>query len=65
MRTLDLIGRSTVIDMLGLLTLDFQKLYMVTGAGDFEPRFSKAEGLGHNSFILPWDIVGATYTLKL
>jgi membrane dipeptidase len=26
-RTLDLIGRSTVIDMLGLLTLDFQKLY--------------------------------------
>jgi membrane dipeptidase len=27
MRTLDLIRRSTVIDMLGLLTLDFQKLY--------------------------------------
>jgi len=48
-RTLDLIRRSTVIDMLGLLTLDFEKL--AAGTGEFpELRFPKVEGLGHHGF---------------
>jgi membrane dipeptidase len=51
-RALDLVQRSVVIDMLGLLTLDWQKLRVwQKGAGDFDrAEFAKLKRSGINVF---------------